>query len=176
MNSLDGEIFPRPAENQSPGVVYTSEMNAGALAALIDAQMGSLVLYARQFCASPEDVVQTAFGKLAVLPKPPENPRAWLYTVVRRLALDAQKQDRRRKRREETASKPDRWFRDTEDTEDAVRELQSLLEDQREVIVLRLWGGLTLEEIAEACGCSVSSAHRRYEAGIAALRERLDSP
>lgn len=151
-------------------------MNAGVLATLIDAHLGTLVLYARQFCHSPEDAVQTAFGKLAMLAKAPEHPRTWLYTVVRRLALDAQKQDRRRKRREEIAAKPDRWFQDAGDAEEAERALLSLPEDQREVIVMRLWGDLTLDEIAGACGCSVSSAHRRYDAGIASLRERLKTP
>jgi RNA polymerase sigma-70 factor (ECF subfamily) len=46
----------------------------------------------------------------------------------------------------------------------------------REVIVARLWGGMTLEAIAAVVGCSVTSAHRRFEAGVAALRERLGVP
>jgi DNA-directed RNA polymerase specialized sigma24 family protein len=41
------------------------------------------------------------------------------------------------------------------------------------VIVARLWGGMTLEQVAAVAGCSLTTAHRRFEAGIAALRERL---
>jgi RNA polymerase sigma-70 factor (ECF subfamily) len=51
--------------------------------------------------------------------------------------------------------------------------LERLPEEEREVIVARLWGGMTLEQIAAAFDCSVSSAHRRYEAGIAELRQIL---
>lgn len=44
------------------------------------------------------------------------------------------------------------------------------------MIVARLWGGRTLDQIAAAAGYSVSTAFRRYEAGLAALRERLGAP
>jgi RNA polymerase sigma-70 factor (ECF subfamily) len=48
--------------------------------------------------------------------------------------------------------------------------------DEREVIVAHLWGGLTFEQIAAVAGCSSSTAHRRYAAGLSALRERLHVP
>ncbi len=44
------------------------------------------------------------------------------------------------------------------------------------MIVAHLWGGLTFEQIAELAGCSPSTAHRRYVAGLANLRERLHVP
>ena len=44
----------------------------------------------------------------------------------------------------------------------------------REVIVARLWGGLTFEEIAQLVGCSLPTAHRRYHVGLTELRERMD--
>jgi DNA-directed RNA polymerase specialized sigma24 family protein len=47
--------------------------------------------------------------------------------------------------------------------------------EQREVIVARLWGGLTFEQIAELASVSSSSVHRWYVAGLASLRERLDA-
>ena len=62
------------------------------------------------------------------------------------------------------------------DAEAAVAALEALPPEQREVIVARLWGGMTLEQIAAVAGCSVSSAHRRFEAGIAALRKQLGAP
>ena len=39
-----------------------------------------------------------------------------------------------------------------------VAALQQLPEDQREVIVARLWGGLSFEQIAEVAGCSASTS------------------
>ena len=51
--------------------------------------------------------------------------------------------------------------------------MQHLPDIYRAVITLKVWGGLTFEQIADVSGCSASSAFRRYEAGIAALRESL---
>lgn len=144
---------------------------------LIDAHAAALVLYARQWCAAPEDVVQGAFAKLAAARPTPDDPAGWLYRVVRNAAIDLGKADRRRLRREQAVARPVRWFAEPEidglDAAAAVAALDALPADQREVIVARLWGGMTLEQIAAVSGCSPSSAHRRFEAGIATLRERL---
>ena len=59
------------------------------------------------------------------------------------------------------------------DLASAVAALEALPAEQREIIVGRLWGGMTLEQLAGVAGCSVSTAHRRFESGIQALRERL---
>lgn len=149
------------------------------LAELIDRHGPALVLYARQWCAGPEDVVQDAFLKLVELRRPPDDPAAWLFTAVRNRALDAAKGDRRRQRREAAAGAV-RWFVEPDidglDAEQAVVALERLPAEIRETIVARLWGGLTFEQIAAVSGCSASSAFRRYEAGIAALRESLGVP
>jgi RNA polymerase sigma-70 factor (ECF subfamily) len=100
--------------------------------------------------------------------------------VVRNAALDGGKLARRRQRRETAVARPLRWFVESEveglDAAMAVAALQRLPPDQREAIVARLWGGLSFEEIAAVAGCSASTAFRRYEAGIAALREELRVP
>ncbi len=152
-------------------------MTPRQVASLIDAHAPALVLYARQWCAAPEDVVQDAVCKLVACRPPPADPVGWLYRVARNAAVDAGRSDRRRQRREQAVARPARWFVepavDGLDAAAAVAALETLPADQREVIVARLWGGLTLEQAANAAGCSVSTAHRRFEAGIAALRERL---
>ena len=38
---------------------------------------------------------------------------------------------------------------------------------------MRLWGGLTLQQIADALGIGVGTVHRRYEAAILELRFKL---
>jgi len=45
--------------------------------------------------------------------------------------------------------------------------------EEREVIIARIWGGLTFAEIAELVNCSLPTAHRRFQAGLMQLRERL---
>jgi DNA-directed RNA polymerase specialized sigma24 family protein len=47
--------------------------------------------------------------------------------------------------------------------------------ETREVIVARVWGGLTFDEIARLQGCSLSTTYRRYQAGLTRLQERLES-
>ncbi len=41
------------------------------------------------------------------------------------------------------------------------------------VIIARHWGNLSFEQIAAAAGCSASTAHRRYTAGVEHLRQEL---
>jgi RNA polymerase sigma-70 factor (ECF subfamily) len=156
-------------------------MGPDVLGLLVDRHAPALVLYARQWCAAPEDVVQEAFLKLVAQRPPPANPVPWLYRVVRNAARAAARADRRRRAHEGVAAQQaPAWFVKDEpeglDVRAVTAGLQSLPPEQREAIVAHLWGGLTFEQIAEVAGCSSSTAHRWYAAGLAALRERLGVP
>jgi RNA polymerase sigma-70 factor (ECF subfamily) len=156
-------------------------MGPEQLGRLMDDHAAALVLYARQWCASPEDVVQEAFVKLAVQRPPPTEPVPWLYRVVRNAALSALRAERRRRHHEaRAAASAPTWFVPSEgeglDAAAATRALQALPPEQREVLVARLWGGLTFEQVAGLMGLSASTAHRHYHAGLAALRERFHVP
>jgi RNA polymerase sigma factor (sigma-70 family) len=152
-------------------------MTATELARLIDRHGAPLVLYARQWCDAPEDVVQESFVKLVRQRRLPGDVVAWLYRVVRNGALDASKIARRRQRRESAAARPVRWFVEPEvdglDAEAAVAALEHLEHERREVIVAHLWGGLSFEQIGAVAGCSASTAFRRYTAGVEDLRTQL---
>ena len=52
-------------------------------------QGAALELYARQWCQTPEDVVQEALLRLGRERPLPKRPVAWLYFAVRRGALSA---------------------------------------------------------------------------------------
>ena len=137
----------------------------------------ALRLYARQWGSSGEDLVQNAFVRLARQNPPPEQILPWLYRVVRNEALAAHRAASRRRKREEAAGSPEGWFgapHDRLETDEAVRLLAELPLELREVIVARLWGGLTFEDIARLVGCSLPTAHRRYQTGLARLGERLE--
>jgi RNA polymerase sigma-70 factor (ECF subfamily) len=148
------------------------------LGRLLDDHAAALVLYARQWCAAPEDVVQEAFLKLALQKVKPSSPVAWIFRVVRNGALSAARSDRRRRHHEsQAASQAAPWLEAGDhsglDAEAATSALQALPLEQREVIVAHLWGGLTFEQIGELAGCSSSTAHRWFLAGLASLREKL---
>jgi RNA polymerase sigma-70 factor (ECF subfamily) len=53
--------------------------------------------------------------------------------------------------------------------------LRLLPEEQREVIVLHLWGGMSFSEAAGVLGVSPNAAASRYRYGLAKLREGLKS-
>jgi RNA polymerase sigma factor (sigma-70 family) len=177
-----------------PGVVILDEgiepgrlpglpcMDSDWLGGLVDRYAATLELYARQWCAVPEDVVQEAFLKLVAQRPRPDQPGAWLFRVVRNGAINAAVAARRRRQHEaEAAGEFASWFEGNSaepgnaalDAEEASAALQSLPLEQREVIVAHLWGGLTFEQIGELTGCSSSTAHRCYTAGLSAIRERL---
>jgi RNA polymerase sigma-70 factor (ECF subfamily) len=154
-------------------------MRPELLGQLVDEHAAALVLYARQWCAGAEDVVQEAFLKLVAQEPTPAKVVPWLYRVIRNGAVSAARAERRR-RRHEAAAATSSWFAAVEptalDVAAATQALQGLPLEQREVIVAHLWGGLTFEQIAGVVGCSSSTAHRSYVAGLSALRERLRVP
>ena len=148
------------------------------LARLMDEHSAALVLYARQWCASPEDAVQDALMQLVREPQKPDNVVGWLYRVVRNRAISASRAAGARSRHEAAAAfRGEPWFapadEDRLDGEAAAQVLTQLPLPQRETIVARIWGGLSFEEIAELMDASTSSVHRWYYAGLVALRERL---
>jgi len=155
-----------------------SAVDAELLGFLLDRYAAPLELYAAQWCRFPEDVVQEAFIELVRQPMRPEHVVSWLYRVVRNGAISAARSgNRRRKREQAIAGTSETWFvskpDSTIDAAIASEALRSLPTEQREVIVARIWGELTFEEIAEIAEISSSTAHRRYAAGLATLRERL---
>lgn len=148
------------------------------LARLLDEHGSALLLYARQWCDAPEDMVQEAVLQLVRQQAVPENPVGWLFQVVRNLALNEARAAQRRAKRESAATGGrESWFAATEDDRldaaAATDALAGLPAEERETIVARLWGGLSFEEIGRLMGTSSSSAHRNYHRGLTALREKL---
>jgi RNA polymerase sigma factor (sigma-70 family) len=157
--------------------------DAQRLGQWFDAHAARLVLYARQWLdrAAAEDVVQEVFLRLVSKPSgdAPDNEKAWLFTAVRRAAIDEQRSGRRRGRRERRAaeSKPN-WFDDHPgeliDAAAAQEALSALPPNQREVIVLRIWGKLTLAEISQVLGEPISTLFSRYKTGLGAIRYSME--
>lgn len=157
------------------------------LGRLLDEQGGALALFAAQWTDAPDDCVQEALIELARQRPVPDSPVAWLFRVVKNRALSRARSSRRRQRHETQAGElrllaSSEWAGNDGSAgaspshpEEVAAALASLTDELREVVVARTWGGLGFEEIAALVGCSTSTAHRRYIAGLAALRERLDA-
>jgi RNA polymerase sigma-70 factor (ECF subfamily) len=156
-------------------------MDPETLGTLVDRHAAALELYARSWCDTPEDVVQEAFVALAGQPAGAVgDPRAWLFRAVRNAAINAGIAARRRQKHEAEAGgrRPpfEASHRDGIDPEGAAEALDGLPEAQREVIVARVWGGLSFEQIAVLVGGSSSGVHRLYHNGLETLRARLGVP
>jgi RNA polymerase sigma factor (sigma-70 family) len=151
------------------------------LGRLLDEHGPALALYAGQWTDAADDCVQEALVELARQATRPENLRAWLFRVVKHRALNMARSDRRRREREDRAAES-RFVALRRQSGDAFDELEisealdSLDAVEREVIVMRIWGGMTFAEIAAALKSSTSNVHRRYQHGLEALRQKLETP
>lgn len=139
------------------------------LGELLDRYWAALVLWVGGRDGS-EDVVQSAFIRLATEEPTPENCVAWLFTVSKRLAINDQLSQSKRRLRELNSGKPNSQVSDaTQGLE--IRDMLSQLElREREIVLARIWGGLTFDEIAAACGDSKATIWRTYQGGIAKLK------
>lgn len=156
--------------------------------ALLDLHGRALVLYARQWCSSladAQDALQEGFIKVWRFWKnDSRDPLPYLYKAVKHSAID---QVRRWKRTERTREKLEHEARgkegvtlfetgmESDERRTAIEAaLKELPEEQREVIVMKIWGDMTFAQIAESLGISPNTAASRYRYAVTALRDRVD--
>jgi RNA polymerase sigma-70 factor, ECF subfamily len=148
----------------------------------LDQYGSALLLMARQSISGrsdAEDVVQEAFIRFWRSRHRVVDPAAFLFACVRNCALDFRRERSRQVRREEAVARPEEepLFAGTleQDERRAAIEaaLRHLPENQREVLVTKIWGGLSFAQIAEALQISANTAASRYRYALAKLREQL---
>lgn len=147
-----------------------------------------LLLYARQRTSNledAEDLLQDALIRLWGYQaernyRPPDLPLA--YSVLRLCAMDHGRKTGRRERKHrkivEFNAYDDHWL-DHGAEEDEEAELlrgavEELSEKLREVIVMKVWGGLTFAQIAEILKISQNTAASRYRYALEQLEKRLN--
>ena len=155
----------------------------GQWSAWLDEHGGALVLLARQWTdghAEAEDVVQDAFVRFWPNRVSTRNARAYLYSCVRSAAMDRRRSEARRRGREELARPADseenlfeHAMEHDERREAIEKTLQALPDEQKEVVIMKIWGGLTFQGIAEALAISANTAASRYRYALASLRKSL---
>lgn len=148
-----------------------------------------LYAYARQRAASredAEDMIQDALVRLWHYQQernnaPPDLPLA--YSVLKFVAMDHGKKQSRKKRKEDAVvylhDRDDHWL-DTsmEDDEEAAFlrcAVDALGDKLREVLTLKIWGGLTFQEIAKSMAISPNTAASRYRYALEQLQRKLDT-
>jgi RNA polymerase sigma-70 factor (ECF subfamily) len=157
-------------------------IDAEQLGRLLDEHGPALALYAAQWTDAADDCVQEALVELARQRQSPDHVVAWLYRVVKYRALNAARGDRRRRERESRAMAerfPETEKPATIDGDEALAATDALVllePGDRELVVMRIWGNLTYEEIGAALNISTATAHRHYERALTKLRNILESP
>ncbi|PTY05545.1 sigma-70 family RNA polymerase sigma factor [Opitutaceae bacterium EW11] len=142
-----------------------------------------LVLCARQWtrtASDAEDVVQEAFLRFWRHQRElGGDPMGLVLTSIRRAAFDLARSDQRRTAREtemQQFAEPE-LFEPSVDDDERRLEIESVLshlpQEQREVLVLKIWGERTFEQIAVELGISPNTAASRYRYALAALRKKL---
>jgi RNA polymerase sigma-70 factor, ECF subfamily len=106
-----------------------------------------------------------------------ENERAYLLRMVHHAAIDRMRRIKVRRDHAEQ-SPPDLFERCPDPDRELFRQqleqaLQQLPDEQREVVVLKLWQERTFEEISRICDIPPNTAASRYRYGIDKLRHLL---
>jgi len=164
--------------------VPASESHALDWELLFDSHAHRLLLYARQWLSdrsSAEDAVQGGFVKLWRKCRGRGRPDLpLLFAAVRCEALDLLKGNSRRRAREGQAAGETEegwWVDDPLVSRERAAAVQSALEQlpiqQREVVVLRVWSGLTFAEIARTLDENENTVTARCRRGLAALEKLL---
>jgi RNA polymerase sigma factor (sigma-70 family) len=99
--------------------------------------------------------------------------KAYLFASVRNAILNDTKVQQRNVVLDEESAWFDPPHRDYAAELNLRRALRALPEDQREVIVLHVWGEFTFLQIAEILEISSNTAASRYRYGLARLREAM---
>lgn len=144
----------------------------------------SLALSVTRNRAEAEDSVQDAFMKLAKKDIAPKgDPVAYIYAIVRNAALD------RLRKRKRIVDAPEFVFEDEKSKEPKPgmslqeqernfiirKEIEKLDEPQREVIIMKLFTGLTFEQISEILNEPLSTVSSRYARTLKSLKQRMEA-
>jgi RNA polymerase sigma-70 factor (ECF subfamily) len=142
-----------------------------------EAKAAGLLLYGRALGLShgeAEDVLQETFLALMQRETPPEQPEHYCLRSFRNRALNYRRGLWRRITRELESH---RWFERAPEESPreraAMRCLALLPQEQREVIVLKIWHQHTFEEIGELLEVSPNTVAGRYRYGLQKLRACL---
>jgi RNA polymerase sigma-70 factor, ECF subfamily len=133
--------------------------------------------------ADTRDLLQEVFVKLATHPDLLEgvrDARAFLLRLAHNLAIDSiRRRGARDKHHEQLAAQPPPVFAPAPSLDERVfrdalaAALGDLPAEQRAVVHLKLWEGLTFEQIAQLLDIPLNTAASRYRYGLDKLRERL---
>ncbi|MDQ3641998.1 MAG: sigma-70 family RNA polymerase sigma factor [Actinomycetota bacterium] len=184
----------RPVSRAQIGPDFDSVLHAAragapwALERLYLALSPAVVGYLRvQGAADPEDLTNEVFlgalRRMASFDGTEDDFRSWLFTIAHSRVVDERRRSSRRPQIGGDGLDVDRDPVGGDAEHDALQRLstqrvqalcEGLVADQRDVLLLRLMAGLTIEAIAEALGKSEGAVKALQRRGLANLRRILE--
>lgn len=158
-------------------------MKADVFCTLLETHFSTLLLYARKWSIdNAEDIVQEAFVRLlksSFRENLPEQVLPWLFKTVRNGAIDSFRKKQRRQKHENAFARENeiRFVPPVNSEihpEDISKMLETLTPEQHEIVIARIWGGLTFDEIAKLVNSSRTSVFRQYTEALQNMRENND--
>jgi RNA polymerase sigma-70 factor (ECF subfamily) len=153
---------------------------------------GRLFLFARQQTrteSDAEDVLQDAMVRLwksGMVDHAEDGTStpclAAAFTQIRRAAIDLARKNMRRANREDRALELEGmsdvvWFDSTLEQDERAAQIETALKTlpdyYKEVVLLKIWGELTFEQIAETLDIPMNTAASRYRYALEKLRRTL---
>lgn len=184
------------ANLSSAGAQSVPSPDAGDLMAVVAHYQSPLLRYVGRMLGTTdheaEDIVQETFFRLhrQIAAKGPRSVRhlaTWLFRTAHNQTIDVLRRRSRRKSVAETTADPAALAQEQaadeldalsevlrqEARQAALRELAELDDQQRQVVLLKIIQGMTLRQVAEVVGISVSMVNYRLNQGLAELARRL---
>lgn len=123
-----------------------------------------------------EDAVLDAMLAVSELDQAPDNLLAYLYMSIRNKALHNVKRSRRFSADTEYQNFVDTQSQTAEQQvflQQVLRQLEKLESNQQQVLIMKLFGDLTFEEIAEITSNSPNTVASWYRRGLFKLKENI---
>lgn len=152
---------------------------------LFDAHLADLWRFARRRCHSSADadditaqVFAVAWRRRSELPD--SEVRLWLFGVARHVVANHRRSTDRQRRLQLRLIEnhhADQHSNDPGSSHDELHEaLASLSDDDRDVVVMRCWDGLAVNDIATLIGCTPNAVSVRLHKARRKLIDRLTEP
>jgi RNA polymerase sigma-70 factor (ECF subfamily) len=124
---------------------------------------------------SAEDAVHQAFERLLRRGSLPEDPGPYIFRSVRNAAVDAIRRSRRQPGAILADDEADPAYGGpaTHLSQDLEEALQGVSPDEREAIVLKIYGSFTFREISEIRGVPLQTVASWYRRGLERIREAM---
>jgi RNA polymerase sigma-70 factor (ECF subfamily) len=143
----------------------------------------TMALAITRCAAAAEDAVQEGFARLWASGRPPQGDGvAYVFASVRNAAIDLWRRHRPAAERQQEMpvsifdgqeADPATAAMTAEQVERLGRAVDALPDDQRDVVVMRAYGGLTYAQIAKALGEPLPTVAGRYRQALERLRSQM---